>query len=203
MAAKMPSTIAAPFMTTDGLDRDFDGLVRELTSELTFFRRTKRLCKTQLWRRAYCRAVSAYIEAIISWMARYTILLYHPGQLGDDERATLENSKLSALKRAFHALDLFTNTSGAESPLQRHSIEWISLDRLIKIRNRITHPKSTEDLLVTDVDHAAVERAVDVLFYLISESLKRNSRALTKRLRKFEQARQKWRPKNDAADARV
>jgi hypothetical protein len=190
-------------MITDGLDRDFDGLVRELTSELPFFRRTKRHNKSQLWRRAYCRAVSAYLEAITSWMARYTIFLYHPGQLGDEERATLENWKLSALKRAFHALDLFTNTSGAESPLQRHSTEWVSLDRLIKIRNRITHPKSTDDLLVTDDDLAAVERAVDVLFYLISESLKRNSCALTKRLREFEQARQKWRPPNGAAGARL
>jgi hypothetical protein len=89
---------------------------------------------------------------------------------------------------AIHALDLFTDTAGAESPLQRQSTQWISLDRLIKIRNRVTHPKGTDDLLLTDDDLAAVERAADVVLYLFLESLDRNSRALTKRWREFQQA---------------
>ena len=104
----------------EGIWDEFDTLERELGSDVRFFWRTERHQASQHWRRAYCRAVSSYFEAMTLWMGRYTILFYHPGQLGDGERQTLE-SRLSALERAFHALDLFTDTTGAESPLQRNS----------------------------------------------------------------------------------
>jgi hypothetical protein len=94
---------------------EFDALQRELGSDVRFFWRTRRHQASQHWRRAYCRAVSAYFESITSWMARYTVFSYYPGQLGDDERQTLE-ARLSALERASHALDLFTNTAGAQTP---------------------------------------------------------------------------------------
>jgi len=193
-----------PHAALESLPNEFDELDRELNRELLFFHRTKRHRKSQLWRRAYCRTVCAYFEAVTSWMARYTISLFHPAQLGDDERATLE-ARLTALKRGFHALDLFTNTSGAESPLQPESAEWVSLDCLIKIRNRITHPKRVDDLLLTDDDLAVVERGADVMLYLFLESFKRCSRALTKRLREFEQAlaRRKIALPNDAARAHL
>ena len=71
--------------------------------------------------------------------------------------------------------------------LAPESAESVSLDCLIKIRNRITHPKRADDLLLTDDDLAAVERGADVMHYLFLESFKRCSRALTKRLREFEQ----------------
>jgi hypothetical protein len=193
-----------PHAALESLSIEFDELFRELNKELLFFHRTKRHRSNQHWRRAYCRTVCAYFEAVTSWMARYTISLFHPGQLGDDERDTLE-ARLSALKRGFHALDLFTNTSGAESPLQPDSAEWVSLDCLIKIRNRITHPKRVDDLLLTDDDLAVVERGSDVMHYLFLQSFKRCSRALTKQLREFEQqmARRKSMGLNDAANAHL
>jgi hypothetical protein len=159
---------------------ELDALERELGGDVRYFWRTRRHQTSQHWRRAYCRAVSAYFEAITSWMARYTVMLYHPGQLGDGERRTLE-SRFSALERAYHALDLFTNTAGAESPLQEESGEWKALADMIRIRNRIVHPRRSQDVLITEDDLSAIERAANVIVRLFSEALRRAADALTQR----------------------
>ena len=158
---------------------EFDALDRELGEDLAFFYRARRYRSRQLWRRAYCRAVSAYFEAMTSWMARYTILFYHPAQLGDDERQSLE-ARVAARERAFRALDLFTNTAGAQSPLERGSSNWIVLSRMIQIRNRLVHPNRSSDVLVSDDELQCIERAARVVQYLVSESLRRSSCALLK-----------------------
>lgn len=95
--------------------REFDTLQSELGGDMLFFFHTKCHQKSQHWRRAFCRALAAYSEAMTAWMARYTILSYYPGELGEDERQTLE-ARLSALQRAFHAIDLFTNIAGRVTP---------------------------------------------------------------------------------------
>jgi hypothetical protein len=172
---------------------EFDKLQRELGGDIRFFLRTKRLRANQHWRRAYCRAVSAYLEAISSWMARYTIIFYHPAQLADGERQTLE-APLSALERAFHALDLFTNTAGAESPLERQSAEWIALRNMIRIRNRIVHPRRSQDVLITDDDLSAIELAGRVVRHLFSESLLRSGRAMIKRYTEIQEVYDRLHP---------
>ena len=159
---------------------EFDALEKELGGDLSFFRRTLRYRRDPHWRRAYCRSLSAYFEAVTSWMARYTIFFYHPAQLADEERQRLE-ARLSAIERAFHAIDLFTDTAGARSPLERGSSQWQALSCFIKIRNRLVHPKRRSDVLISDDDLRCIERADAVVHYLIVESLGRCSRALLKR----------------------
>jgi hypothetical protein len=176
---------------------EFDAIEEELGGDLTFFRRTKRHRRNPHWRRAYCRALSAYFEAVTSWMARYTILFYHPGQLADEERQRLE-ARLSASERAFHAIDLFTDTAGARSPLMRGSSQWIALMRFIGIRNRLVHPKRHLDLLVSDEDLVCIERADEVIHYLILESFGRCSRALCKRLDEVQRVWSQRRTSNHA-----
>ncbi len=163
---------------------DFDAVHEELLGDLLVFRRTRSHERRQWWRRAYCRAISAYLEAVTCWMSRYTIHLYHPGMLGDGERQTLE-ARLPAVERAFHAFDLFTDTSGARTPLKRGSAEWVSLVRMIRLRNRITHPKSSDDVVLSDDDLATIDTAAETVFSLVGESLDRCSRALLKRWKQF------------------
>jgi len=164
----------------DRIWNEFDALEKELGGDLTFFRWTRRHRGNLHWRRAYCRALSAYFEAVTAWMARYTILFYHPGQLADEERQRLE-ARLSASERAFHAIDLFTDTAGARSPLERGSSQWHTLSCFINIRNRLVHPKRSTDAVISDDDLRRIERADAVVHYLIVESLGRCSRALLKR----------------------
>lgn len=169
----------------DPLWREFDALHNELLRDVLFFRRVRRHEKHQLWRRSYCRAVSAYLEALTSWMSRYVIVVYHPGQLGDGERRTLE-ARLPALERAFHAFDLFADTAGADTPLLRDSAEWTSLNRMIRVRNRITHPKRSQDVLLTNSDLSAVDQGAETLICLFTALFDRCSRALTKRANEIE-----------------
>lgn len=110
-------------------------------------------------------------------MSCYTILNYHPGILGDEERQTLE-SRLTALERAYNALDLFTDTAGTTSPLQRQSHEWTLIAQMIKIRNRLVHPKHGNDVLVTDDELQVIESASKTIVYLFSESLLRSGNAI-------------------------
>jgi hypothetical protein len=167
---------------------EFDALDEELLADLDVYRRMRRRHQArQWWRRAYCRAVSAYFEGVTSWMSRYTVFLCHPGILGDDERQTLE-ARLPAIIRAFHAFDLFTDTSGARTPFERGSPEWLSLTHMINVRNRITHPKCPKDVILTDDDLIAVDSAAEAMLYLVMESLRGSSRALMKRCREIDEA---------------
>jgi hypothetical protein len=164
--------------------QEFDALDRELGGDVMFFVHTTRHQKSQHWRRAFCRAVAAYLEAMASWMARYTIQLYHPGQLGDEERQTLE-ARLSALERTFHAFDLFTNLAGAESPLEHRSGDWELLATMIRIRNRIVHPKRAEDARINDDEIRVICRTAGVVESLISETFFRTAKAHRRNLQKL------------------
>jgi len=157
--------------------QQFDGLQHELGGDVLFFFHTQRHEKSQHWRRAFCRAVASYSEAMAAWMARYAIL---SGELGEQEKQTLE-ARLSALQRAFHAIDLFTNIAGAESPLVRDSAEWQALTAMIRIRNRVMHPRRAEDVRVSDDDLRAVYRAARIFRHLLIETLERSGREILSR----------------------
>ena len=166
-------------LETDPLWLEFDGLEESLGGDLSLLERLHKYNKTQAWRRAYCRAVSAYVEGMTSWMARYT-LHYYDGVLGHGEKRTLE-SRLSALERAFHAFDLFCDTAGATTPLKRNGKNFAPLRAMIRVRNRLTHPSQTSDVLVGDNDLVVIVAARDAIVSLIDESLLRCKRALLKR----------------------
>jgi hypothetical protein len=171
----------------EALWREFDALQRELGRDVQFFIHTKRHKKSQHWRRAYSRAVAAYLEAITAWMARYVVLEYYPSELSEGERRTLE-ARLSTLQRAFNSLDLFTNVVGAKSPLVQDSTEWQALAAMIRIRNRVTHPKHAEDVYLSDDDLNAIYRAAQVVHNLLAETLERSGQALLDRFRALREA---------------
>ena len=65
---------------------------------------------------------------------------------------------------------------------QTGSSQWTVLVRFIAIRNRLVPPKRHLDALVSDDDLRCIERADEMIHYLIAESLGGCSRALCKRL---------------------
>jgi len=42
--------------------------------------------------------------------------------------------------------------------IEKNSKEWSSFNEALKIRDRLTHPKSTNDLIISDVELEAVEK---------------------------------------------
>ena len=117
-------------------------------------------------------------------MARETLFNYS-AFLGDDERQILL-ARNSALERAFHAVDLFTNLAGAESPLERSSREWESLSAAITLRNRLAHPKNGADVIVSDEELLGVDRAAFVVQDLVLESFLRSGNAMLKLAKAYE-----------------
>jgi hypothetical protein len=139
-------------------------------------------------RRAYCRAVFAYAEGIAGWMKRYTILHYYPGIMGDKERRELEHRD-GALESIYRAFDLFTDTAGARTPLEKDSKEWTALRSAIAIRNRVTHPAKANDVIISDSDFADLCAVRRLITDLVRQSLKRSA---TELLRKERATRILW-----------
>jgi hypothetical protein len=54
----------------------------------------------------------------------------------------------TAAEQMWDAFDLYADTWGARTPIIRDSKGWNSLQALVKVRNRITHPFTAADLMV-------------------------------------------------------
>jgi hypothetical protein len=136
---------------------------------------------SQFWRRSYCRCLIALFEAVVADLAGHTLQFYD-GVLGDGEKRSLRR-RFGALARAFDAFDLFTNVAGASTPLICGSEEWLVLEKAIRIRNRITHPVTSDDLEITDLDMAHLRITGGVLLRITIEAHQRVARALSKKSR--------------------
>jgi len=134
---------------------------------------------TQFWRRTYCRCLMTAFEGIVQDLKKHTLYFYD-AMLGDDEKDVLRK-RLGALEGAFHAFDLYTNVAGATTPLERESQEWLILKKAIKIRNRITHPESADDLELSAQDMIHLKATAKVLFDLICTCHEDTGKALKKR----------------------
>jgi hypothetical protein len=155
---------------------DWQAIDASLGKELMGMEAELARADTQKLRRNYCREVFAYAEAITACIKRYVIGTYYPGMLGNSEEADLERRD-GALMSIFRALDLFTNTAGATTPMDRGSPEWHTLHAAIRIRNRITHPTCADDVVISDGDLANVCGARKLLIELIVHSLERSAAA--------------------------
>lgn len=125
--------------------------------------------KSDNWRRAYIRAVFSEIDALISGLKdgiRETQKV-DDLPLSDDDQKKLdeffvrqsENGK--PIKKVFYppfpenvafTLDLYAYSNYVFSRIDKQSEEWQCLLKSSKIRNRITHPKTPSDLILTPDD---------------------------------------------------
>jgi hypothetical protein len=60
--------------------------------------------------------------------------------------------KLSFVKKAAFILEIFSYVNYAPIKINKNKIEWELFVKAVKIRNRITHPASVSDLLITGTD---------------------------------------------------
>jgi hypothetical protein len=161
----------------DRLFQEWDVLYEALNADVTTLERLIEAEDCNLWRRSYCRAIFALIEATAEWMKRYTICCYYPGELGEKEKKELE-MRSGVLLGFFVALDLFADTSGAGTPLKKDSNEWIALHTATKVRNRITHPKSPKDIDISDDDLGQLQATKATFISLVAKCLSDSGLAL-------------------------
>lgn len=161
----------------DKLCRDWDVLQDVLGRDLLLLERLIDTEDCDTFRRSYCRAIFALIDATTEWMKRYTIYFNSPGLLSNDEKKALE-SRNGALLSVFTAINLFAVTSGAKTSMKKNSKEWGVLHSSIKIRNRITHPKYPKDIEISDADLSHLRSTKEVFISVVTRCLVDSARAL-------------------------
>ena len=123
-------------------------------------------------RRLYIRVFVTMVEGSVA--AIKNVILHYSEQLNDAERAVLRdvtfdlNEKgvpyerplrppiLSSLKFAFR---IFASVHKLSIVPDYRSSGWQAMKNVIELRNRLTHPKTPNDLKVTDTDLKSVDEA--------------------------------------------
>jgi hypothetical protein len=147
------------------------GVLGELAKELeTLLKGRQRDTLSQPERRMHVRSISATIEAFI-YVWKQTALRAHPDpkcpaiseaerafaqeqeyRLADSGDIEIRRTKISLEANLRFAFKLLAKACSVPFELDLSGSEWPSFRRAIKIRDRITHPKSVSDLNISDED---------------------------------------------------
>lgn len=158
--------------------RQIDKLFCALVDDVIEASKTCEQREDEFSKRSYVRTVFAFVEGIIQVMKSSAILfdeLNNPPLLNADEVALLKEkesritnagevksmkSKISLLPNLQFALRTYARVIGHAVDLDKSSSGWQSLVKAVNIRDRLTHPKTLEDLHISDGDVSTVERAM-------------------------------------------
>ena len=194
----MPREPAADphFAASRVLSRDHERMFSTLAVDLRRFR-PKTGCRcSQTSRRAYARAIFALIESETVFMSAKTLhdWVHH---LGEEEQLSLRQrrrvqasngntielrNRRSPAESFYTACDLYCDTWGATCPINKRSSGWHALLCAQKIRNRVTHPRSSTDLDVSDRDLEILTRADEWLIKIIVETADELCRTCVRRI---------------------
>lgn len=164
----------------DGLLEEWNNLFDALHSDVVRLEELINVDDCGCWRRSYCRSIFSLMDAMTSQMNRETLHWNYPALLGDDGKRELER-RGGILSNVYSALDLYTNTWGADTPLIKGSKEWLAIQDAVKIRNRVTHPKLPEDIEISDADLCRLKLVKEIFSSLVTTSIANSATALLKR----------------------
>ena len=138
----------------------------ELMNEVVFFVNKLGEEDSQAMRRAFCRSVFQFVEGIASDLKEDVFLHESPELIGDHYYLALQDKKIISKdgkekvikyrsgfeKNILFAFDFYGWTAGVDLDLKENPKEWNRFIRCIKIRNRVVHPKTLEDMEVSKRD---------------------------------------------------
>ena len=149
-----------------------NALLSELAKELGTVQKGKHKDKlSQPERRMYVRSAFATIEAWIYVMKQIALRMHpdpkcpsiseaertfaqeHEYRLTDSGDVETRRTKISLEANLRFGFKLMAKAGSLPSELDVSGSEWQSFRRAIKIRDRITHPKSVSDLNISDADY--------------------------------------------------
>lgn len=143
---------------------------------------------SQFWRRTLIRTVFAFIEGLIYGMKQITLemsdvfeLNFSQSQLAllSEQSYDLNEKGLAKAKPKFLELtsnvrftfDAFSQAFKIDFSLKVDDSDWLSFRQALKTRHRLTHPKKTKELIVSDDElHTALKglawftRSTDEIF---------------------------------------
>jgi len=147
------------------LSTDEADFIIELMEEVVFFVKKLKIEDTQFMRRAFCRSVFQFVDGIASDIKAEVMKDEAPTTIGDEAYLALQDKKIIGkgdkkkvvkkksgfAKNIDFAFDIYGWTNGIELNLKK-SKEWQRFQKCIAIRNRVVHPKTLEDMRVSDHD---------------------------------------------------
>lgn len=146
----------------DPINADYNQLATHIHNDLTQISNQIKNDDSQTWRRLYIRTMATAIEAQISYIQSHIKIIrefdYLP--LEENEEAHLSGKKrLSFEQKTIFMLNLFAEANYTSLKINPKSNEWKMFTTLIKVRNRLTHPKKSKDFEVTLDEVKTCEKA--------------------------------------------
>ena len=132
---------------------------------------------SQIWRRLFVHSVFVTIECIINYLRKDTRKERKIQDLGLSKnqekklydfywtqnksgKKTKKISRSPFAEKLIFAFDSFNNANFVFETIDRGSEDWHDFKEAIKIRNRITHPRSINDLYVSNNDLNLVQKTM-------------------------------------------
>jgi hypothetical protein len=163
-------------MQKDNLDEilsaissDFNKLIDELNNDINIIEEYLQKHDNQTSRRLYIRTAISIIEGMLSYMKAsinasrkfdHTPLTAEESKILNEHYKFIDKNgkikqryfRLSFLDNVIFTLELFAYSNYVFTKIDTKDHGWSSLKNLVAIRNRITHPKESRDLLISDND---------------------------------------------------
>jgi len=154
---------------------DLCDIVKVATADISLSRKMINKNQKQFWRRTFVRSFFAGVEGINHRIKNVSMLLadilkielshaeiallreetYNLNEKGDVISA---KSKLRTKDNVCFTLKTFARVSNATYEIERNSKEWSSFNEALIIRDRLTHPKSSNDLMISDDELEALKK---------------------------------------------
>jgi hypothetical protein len=168
-------------MRDPDIGKAFDELLA-ITGELD---RDIEMCSAMLkgkdssfWRRTFVRALFAAIEGVNHrlkhlalnvddiapfdfTLAERAMLLEESYDIDDSGKAVVTKSKLRTANNLLFSLKIFARAFRVTYEIDKSSGEWNSFRDALKIRDRITHPKSFDDLIISDEEAETIRKTAN------------------------------------------
>jgi hypothetical protein len=130
----------------------------------------------QFWRRAYVRTTFAFIEGMTFGIKQFTfgvakkagvrlleaekaLLAEEDYDLDDKGEVTTASAKISITRNVRFAFKILGRAGAFSYELKVDDEGWDSFKKSIKIRDRLMHPKRSEDLAISDQELETVKKA--------------------------------------------
>lgn len=159
--------------------RNIDSLFRTLVGDVIEAAGIWEQRGDELSHRLYVRTVFAAVEGIIQVMKSAALLfdgLNEPRTLSPEETALLKEEdpqivhggsveirkkRISLLPNFEFALHTYARVRHQNAKIDKRGAGWQSLQQAIRIRDRLTHPHTLEDLSVSVAELQVVEKAME------------------------------------------
>jgi len=194
---------------------DLNAIVKIAAADISMSRKMVEKNQKQFWRRTFVRSLFAGIEGINHRMKHISMLLanihkielthaeiamlreetYSLNEKGD---ATSSKSKLRTKENLCFTLKTFARVCNSPYEVDRNSEEWGSFNEALRIRDRLTHPKSSDDLMISDTELKTVQKTFKWYFACIIDILNISQSSLEALLEKDAKEKAKKKQSNES-----